>query len=1214
MGSDTELTYEADSPETRLRLQLPGLSGRSADALLAPRAAVLPNSDSGDSLFQTQPVTRPLRTERRKRPQRLQLPSTASESDTDSEGDNCPKRSRKSLLKFQRYKPNQETQKKYDRNGPVFPFLAKKNNKSEHLPRRKVLLFEHGAIGGFFTYMKKVKDKSEKGLPSRFLSLRRRFLDEDGELLPLSNPEQAEGSQASDDIKIVAQKDFILKYHGRLRGNNIWTGKFSSDAGQDSMKDRRKASSNLKKSIHAPKVQTRSRARRSLSTRNTDVEDDGSDNCGISTEQEYESDTTDTSSLSSDTSPQEEDEECTVTDVLDSQGAVKRRKPTRTQRSTHTVKKRTSSAAVIRRSTRSTPLDAETAGSSEEMPHSELQQSPDVIQLEKQMTDRTGSQCFFLPIENCEAGISNTGSPTKICEQGSLEGVTEDAIPHLGSQELWELGEISIKRTERGKESLQEQTLDASKEKVLEQTEKESVEQAHLPEHRMSLSLTKEGIRKDVVAEDEAPLISHDDVHEISTTAVNVQDEQDYAEHVPSQNTLEKPTDKMSQKIFEGSSGCKYELNKAIRKKQQISQEVILNLENEESEELFDSNYGQRLLHGEEGSVEEERTQDVYAQSTTDSQHRKPSVETACGKGEEEFFMWKSSKSERRRLETSIKDLNVEYTYTTENVSPHKKKSKKHMKVVDLQNDLNEEGRDCAPVAKSQSHSSSSSYNQTKRKQVISETSVDQISDIGSYPPEPKDNTDFDVACHDLEKRRRKKRKRGEKEEQSHSSSSSYNQTKRKQVISETSVDQISDIGSYPPEPKDNTDFDVACHDLEKRRRKKRKRGEKEEQSHSSSSSYNQTKRKQVISETSVDQISDIGSYPLEPKDNTDFDVACHDLEKRRRKKRKRGEKEEQFSISGSRECLSALNSPTHKCSDRERYTEPVEMSPLSSSDDVVKKKKKEKRWKPGSAEESDELGGSFIASYSGHFLGGNNGVRWNIAEDRSMEFESQGERSMADPEHHNSEHQPSKKKHKKGDSDNSGSKKTTRQISSSKVTPVTGLRLSPGLQSETSRDTKAGKSHKTKEKLVSNYDPAVSKLAGMDTDRDCHGRTTDIQEVSSGVNAIQERSKVSQCKSRGHSLCDKKGHGTLPMVKQSPYKQRLFAIRRFQHLQQTGSYIYQTLIWNYLHSKKGNRDHGFCQASPDKRQSKVPKRSMHSSVCMNMLKENFCIFQYTLH
>lgn len=822
------------------------------------------------------------------------------------------------------------------------------------------------------------------------------------------------------------------------------------------MKDRRKASSNLKKSIHVPRVQTTSQVRRSSSTHNTDVEDDGLDDCRISTEKEYESDTTDMSSLSSDTSLQEEDEECTVTDVLDPQGAVKCTKPTRTQRSTYTVKKKTSSAAVIHSST---PLDAETAGNSEEMPHSELQQSPDVIQLEKQMTDRTESQCFFLPIQSREAGISNTGSPT-FCEQGSLDGVTEDVIPHFGSQEL---GDISIKRKterEKKKESLQEQTLYASKEKVLGQTEKVSVEQAHLPELRMSLLLTKEGIRKDeevlvnqdVVAEDEATLILHDDVHEISTTAVNVQDEQDHGEHVPSQNTLEKPTDKMSQKIFEGSSGCKYELNKAIRKKQQMSQEVILNLdgadspntgcENEGSEELFDSNYRQGLLHGDERSVEKERTQDVYAQSTTDSQSRKPSVETACGKGEE-FFMWKSSKSERQRLETtSIKDLNVEYTYPTENVSLHKKESKKHMKVVDLQNDLNEEGRDSAPVAKS--HSSSSSYNQTKSKQVISETSVDQISDIGSHPPEPKDNTDFDVACRDLEERRRKKRERGEEEEQ--------------------------------------------------------------------------------------------------------------------------------FSISGSRECLSALNSPSHKCSDRERYTEPVEMSPSSTSDDVVKKKKKEKkRQKPGSAEESYEIGGSFITSYSGHFIGGNNGVRSNIAEDRSMELESQGERSMADPEHHNSEHRPSKKKHKRErDSDNSGSRKT-RQVSSSKVTRVTGLRLSPGLQSKTSTETKAGKSREGKEKLVPNYDPAVSKLAGMDTDRDYHGKTADIQEVSTGLNAIQKRSKVSQYKSRSHSLCDKEGHGTLLMVKQSPYKQRLFAIRRFRHLQQTSSYIYQTLIWN-LHSKKGNR------------------------------------------
>ncbi|XP_048872736.1 phoenix isoform X2 [Brienomyrus brachyistius] len=1064
MGSDTELTYEADPPDTRLRLELPAHSGRSADAILAPQGAILRDGDSGDDLFQTQPVALPLRTERRERPQRLQLPSTASESDTDSEGEDCPQGSWKSLLKFQSYKPSQETQKKYDRNGPAFPFLAKKNNKSEHLPRRKVLLFEHGAIGGFFTYMKNVKDKSEKGWPSRFLSLRRRFVDEDGELLPFSNPEQAEDSQASDDIKIVAQKDFILKFHGRFRGHNTWTEKFSSHAGQDSVKDGRKASSKQKKSIHVPKVQTSSRVRRSSSTCNTDVEDNDLDNSGISKEQEYDSDTTD---LSSDTSPQEEDEECTVTDVLDPQGAVKPRNPTRTQRSIHTVKKKTSTAAVIRRSSL---LDAETAGNSEEMPRCELQQSPDVIQLEKQMTNRTENPCFFLPVENRAAGISNTGTPTKICEQGSLDGVTEDAIPDTGLQELWELGDISIKRkTERGKESLQERTLDASKEKVIEQTEKESVEQARLPEHRMSLSLTKEGIRKgeealanpEVVVEDEAPFTSYDDVHEmISTTAVNVQDEQDYAEHVPCENTLEKPIYKTSQKIFEGSSGCKYELNKAIRKKLQVSQEVILNLddvsdlrekgadsqnielENEGFEELLDSNYGQRLVHGEERCVEEERTQDVYAQSTTDSQSKKPSAETACGKGEEEFSMWKSSKSERQRLETTCeKDLNMEDTYTTENVSLH-------TKILDLQDGLSEEGRDSAPVAKSQSQSSSCSCNQTKNKRVISETSADQISDVGSYPPEPKDNTDFDVACRDLEERRRRRKKK---------------------------------------------------------------------------------------------------------------------------KKRKRGEKEEQFSISGSQECLSALNSPMHKGSDRERYTEPAEMCPLSCSNDVVKKEKK--RRKPWGAEESDELGGNFIANYSDSFLGGKNGERWNIAVDRSMEFESQGERSMTDPEHHNSVHQPSKKKHKKErDSDNSGRTKTTREISLSTVnlkTCVTGLRVSPGL---TPRETKAGKSHEKKEKLVSNYDSVVSKLAGMDTDRDCHGKTTDIQEVSSGVNAIQEGSKVSQCKIRGRSSCDKEGHGSLPMVKQSPSKQRLFAIRRLQHLQQTGSYIHQTLIWNYLHSKKGNR------------------------------------------
>ncbi|KAM9497922.1 uncharacterized protein ACWYII_001601 isoform 2-T2 [Salvelinus alpinus] len=169
--------------------------------------------DSGDSLFITQvPVSEVVRSVRRchsKERSEFTCTIESEEESGEEDGPATPQRKQQvsHAMKHHKRKAEKHGLKKYS-----FPFLGsvyrskplssrERTYRNTHLPLLKSVTFSSKAIGGFFRCVKTLK-KFSKGKATLASALPNRYLDEEGELSPLSEQEvESEGSD--DDIRVV---------------------------------------------------------------------------------------------------------------------------------------------------------------------------------------------------------------------------------------------------------------------------------------------------------------------------------------------------------------------------------------------------------------------------------------------------------------------------------------------------------------------------------------------------------------------------------------------------------------------------------------------------------------------------------------------------------------------------------------------------------------------------------------------------------------------------------------------------------------------------------------------------------------------------------------------------------------------------------------------------------------------------------------------------
>ncbi|CAB1316424.1 unnamed protein product [Coregonus sp. 'balchen'] len=175
------------------------------------------SSDSGDSLFITQvPVSEVVRSVRRcHSKERSEFTCTIESGEEDGPATPQRKQQVSPAMKHHKRKAEKHGLKKYS-----FPFLGsiyrskhlssrERAYRNTHLPLLKSVTFASKAIGGFFRCVKTLK-KFSKGKVTLASALPNRYLDEEGELSPLS--EQEEESKGSDDDIRVVENELLTPF------------------------------------------------------------------------------------------------------------------------------------------------------------------------------------------------------------------------------------------------------------------------------------------------------------------------------------------------------------------------------------------------------------------------------------------------------------------------------------------------------------------------------------------------------------------------------------------------------------------------------------------------------------------------------------------------------------------------------------------------------------------------------------------------------------------------------------------------------------------------------------------------------------------------------------------------------------------------------------------------------------------------------------------
>eukprot|EP00063_Salmo_salar_P077939 XP_014052774.1 PREDICTED: aspartoacylase isoform X3 [Salmo salar] len=177
--------------------------------------------DSGDSLFITQvPVSEVVRSVRRCHSKERSEFTCTIESEDESGAEDGPATPQKKqqvshAMKHHKRKAEKHGLKKYS-----FPFLGsiyrskplssrERAYRNTHLPLLNSVTFSSKAIGGFFRCVKTLK-KFSKGKATLASALPNRYLDEEGELSPLS--EQEEESEGSDDDIRVVENTLLMPF------------------------------------------------------------------------------------------------------------------------------------------------------------------------------------------------------------------------------------------------------------------------------------------------------------------------------------------------------------------------------------------------------------------------------------------------------------------------------------------------------------------------------------------------------------------------------------------------------------------------------------------------------------------------------------------------------------------------------------------------------------------------------------------------------------------------------------------------------------------------------------------------------------------------------------------------------------------------------------------------------------------------------------------
>lgn len=252
-------------------------------------------SDSGDSLFITQKLPEPVRTQRRRRrslrstptsPRDLEESDDATSSSASHEESKTDKKRARKRFRLPKY---------------AFPFLkgTKRKPRSTLLSVRQNTSLHNATMGGFFKCVRELWQGYERG-DDPGLSLP--TLGMDGEYISPLSEEQEEGSE-DEDIKVVEKKRFVAPSKAKCSQPWYTPAKRDSQVTQQRRTTRSKSATSQELSLKNPKKPAKaSFSRVTLSSPDTDSSDDGDRSCGGLVERE----TSDTSILTQTETPKTE--------------------------------------------------------------------------------------------------------------------------------------------------------------------------------------------------------------------------------------------------------------------------------------------------------------------------------------------------------------------------------------------------------------------------------------------------------------------------------------------------------------------------------------------------------------------------------------------------------------------------------------------------------------------------------------------------------------------------------------------------------------------------------------------------------------------------------------------------------------------------------------------------------------------------------------------